>query len=353
MSHLKWKWFATSAVLLFGCPAMASPAAHGSMPPLLRTSELIDAASAAFGFCLGQEYSLDQTALAHPELAATVLIVKRVFDSRSGHACDALERRLKASVDAIDPAAWTNLRTQMDRQIRSSLRVAVGRLANRTTAEAFLEEVRQRSEGQLEPSIAATLVGSSEYFRAEPTASWPRWTRTWESKGNSKANGLEVRVRIPLAFEEGSPNATHMLRKWTQLLDADGTNVMLQLSVFPYISGESFESAVAEFSVVDPAEMGAAYGESLPDYRLLSSTKVTLLQQPAFLIEGEARAANLSFEATMHVQQAIAPTPYGVVALGCMVTTPTSSKSHLTNLFERYRPLCLQFFNSLTSAHRP
>ena len=323
------------------------------LPPRFKNAEQFNEAGAAFGFCMAQQRSFELARERHPDLARTASLVEQQFNSRTGNACGSLERQLKRSVEALEPGKWPSFRNELVEKLAPAIAPRLEVLADRSIAAQFVEEVRSRSEGHIDVAIASQLIRASESFRTSPSSQWPRWTHTWESAVSPEAQGLAVRVRVPLSFVAADPNATHMLRKWTLPLADDGTYVMLYVSHFPFLAGESLPQAVAEFESTSPEQMGAYSVEGLANARQLKSKRTTALQRPAFVLESEAAGAVVGYEGRMRMHTLVALVPTGSVSLGCIVGVPKAKSTQLEPLADRYAPLCLLFLSSLTDAPKP
>ncbi|WP_156968994.1 hypothetical protein [Arenimonas metalli] len=338
---------------LFMLVSGAASADTYDVPPRLTNGEQFNEAGAAFGFCLAQQRSFELARQHHPDLARTASLVEQQFNSRTGDACGSLERQMQRSVEAIEFGKWPSFRTSLVERLALVIVPQLEVLGDRSIAAQFVEDVRSRSEGEIDVAIASQLIRASEKFRKSPESQWPRWTRTWETAASPEAKGLTVRVRVPLSFVEADPNATHMLRKWTLPLANDGTYVMLNVSHFPFLAGESLPQAMAEFESTSPEQMGAYSVEGLTNARLLKSRAVTALRRPAFVLESEAEGSAVGYEGRMRMHMLMALVPTGSVSIGCIVGVPKTNSAHLAALADRYAPLCLLFLSSLTDASKP
>ncbi|MEZ5455811.1 MAG: hypothetical protein R3F04_06810 [Lysobacteraceae bacterium] len=325
------------------CFVLAHPSSALEVPTLY-TKSALDAASSAYGFCLGQRYSLDEAAHVHPELAPRVALVAGRFDASLGKGCtdieSALRRRLMRDQGMDVDAAMRDAQKSMREQLQPSLEM----LRDRSVSEAFLDEVQSRADGKLDEAIARALLEASQFYLKAPHQSWPRWTTMWSSRGHVRGHGVRVRVRVPTLMTPTEPNAAHMLQKWTRAIDDGAGHAMLAISVWPFEGGETMAEVLQELRA-DPGGIAEGLFTSM-NATNRHWTPVTLLGRPAILFQMEVEATHLTLTTRQRMQQLMAVVPQGVVTLHCSVLVEVSRAETLLDWAERYDPLCSQFFNS-------
>ncbi|MEN9491487.1 MAG: hypothetical protein RJA63_1936 [Pseudomonadota bacterium] len=312
--------------------------------PTLDTKAALDAASGAYGFCLGQRYSLDEVARVHPELAPRVAVVADRFDASLGQGCTNIESALRQRLKRYQGMDVDAYMLDMQKSMREQLKPSLEMVRDRSVSEAFLDEVQSRADGKLDETIARALLEASQFYLKAPHQSWPRWTSMWSSRGHARGHGVRVRVRVPTLLTPAEPNAAHMLQKWTRALDDGAGHVMLAISVWPFEGGETMAEVLQEFRA-DPEGVAEALFSSM-NATHRHWTPVTSLGRPALLFEMEVEAAQLTLTFRQRIQQLMAVVPQGVVTLHCSVLVEVSRAETLSDWAERYEPLCSQFFNS-------
>ncbi len=337
-------------LLLFSGSASA---ANYDLPPLLTTTEQFKGARAAFEFCFWQQRAFEIAREQHPDMAQTAMLVEQQFHERTGDGCGSLDRLWQRSAEAIEPGKWPSVRATLFEKAMPAIQDNLDELSDRSVAEQFIEQVRGGSEGKLDAAIASQLVRASEGFRKRPSDLWPRWTHTWDSATSPDAQGLAVRVRVPLSFAEAGPNGKNMLQKWTLPLEIDRTHVMLNVSHNTFSIGDSLLRAVAAFEQGSRKQWGAYLDGIAADMTLLSSKRVTALGRPALMLEIEADGSPTGRLGRLRTHMLIALVPTGYVSSACVVAVPKGQLAQLDILADRYAPLCLAFLSSLTDASQP
>jgi hypothetical protein len=229
------------------------------------------------GFCLGQELSLTEIARQHETLAPRVALLRAQFDVVFGTARKRVEQRL---AEMAGPS-WKEL----DEQLRDELKKRFGG-GTLTTEEslAFLDKVGERIKGKFESPFIETLLSNHPTYLAMPAQELvDGFKRVYETKGNAKAKGLNVRITVPLSWALSEGERPNIVQKFKSEGGHGRDEVLILIKNMPLPDGfawkkEDLEETFAPENLV----------EFVPDGATAIKTKSIVLDgQPAGLLTYE------------------------------------------------------------------
>ena len=142
--------------------------------------------SQAYGFVLGQQISLELIEQEFPDLAKDVRYAWFSFNSTAlGESVKGVEEELSKMLGN----RWSEYKKEMIVQMD----MLIGEQdITRQQAVDFLQEVRQRSRGEMPESILATLLSAHSKFAKNPGLELSTgWKQTFRTKDHPKAKGVD------------------------------------------------------------------------------------------------------------------------------------------------------------------
>lgn len=288
----------------------------------------------AYGFVLGQEYSLSRIAKEFPELTGSVELARAQFGSTFPDIKTKLETQLKKAMgEKLFQETATNLRTK--------LRESLGRQQiTRDIAANFLVQVKARSKGEIESPVLEYLLAVK--YTVNPVGEFADGFRQrYQTDGTGKSQGIKLNVQLPRSWAAKEGERPHIVRKWQS---ENGTGLELILLDIRDAQGynptkKEMEEFVRSGEVKEAVPEGATY---------VASGNFTLEMRTGYWIQmvtPQLERAGVKFyqESLMYVfffrEKA--------VGLLCNAGGPENEKSKVNEAFKRIRPLCQQVLNSV------
>ncbi|MDG4602539.1 MAG: hypothetical protein P9C48_10015 [Defluviicoccus sp.] len=169
----------------------------------------IKALSNAYGFLLGQEYSLKRIEKAYPSLRLQVEAARLKFESTFLDVKDELEQELSQAIGA------SNLR-----KLCAELEKQLGQLLGQQTltpeiAQQFLEQVKARAKGgEMEPDVLRYLL-AVKYAKAPSAEFSDGFRQSFSTDGTGKAQGIKLRLQLPQSWLAEEGERPHIVKQWT------------------------------------------------------------------------------------------------------------------------------------------
>ncbi len=164
--------------------------------------------SKAYGFCIGQNYSLDRISTEFTDLSLEVQKSRLEFNSSFKSSFAEIENILKKNFST----KWSDFQRQMKKQINSSL--ATTRLT-KDQAISFIHQVRARAKGEIESPVLEILLINNPTFKNCPEKEFLEgFTKSFRTKNHYKSKGVDFEIKFPMswAIKEGiRPNVIKLL----------------------------------------------------------------------------------------------------------------------------------------------
>ena len=147
----------------------------------------------AYGFVLGQEYSLSRIAKEFPELTGGVDLARAQFGSAFPDIKTKLEKQLKQAMgEKLFQGTAANLRTK--------LRETLGRQQiTSDIAASFLGQVKARSKGEIESPVLEYLLAVK--YTANPVGEFADGFRQrYQTDSAGKSHGIKLTLQLPRSW---------------------------------------------------------------------------------------------------------------------------------------------------------
>lgn len=287
----------------------------------------------AYGFVLGQEFSLSRIAKEFPELSGGVELARSEFGSTFPDIKTKLEIQLKNAMgEKLFQETATNLRTK--------LRENLGRQQiTREIAANFLDQVKGRSKGEIESPVLEYLLAVK--YTANPVGEFADgYRQRYQTDGAGKSQGIKLKLQLPRSWAAKEGERPHIVKKW---VSENGTG--LEIIILDIRDAEGYnptkkemEEFVRSGEVKEAVPEGSAYVAS-GNFTLEMHTGYWV--QMAMLVE---RAEMKSYQDVLMYQFFFQGKAVGLM---CQTGGPETEKSKVNEAFRRIRPLCQQILNSL------
>ncbi len=204
------------AIGLLGYSLQASAA-------LYHNQTSIKAISKAYGFLLGQEFSLARIERTYPEAAIQVEHARATFNS----AFPDIKKKLEAELTtALTEPKFKTLRTEMGNKIRPIL---TKQQLTPQLAQQFLEQVKARAKGDdMEPDVLRYLLAVR--YAANPVAEFgDGFRQRFRTDGTGKSQGIRLVLQLPRSWIAKEGERPHIVQKWINEGGTGSSIIMLDI----------------------------------------------------------------------------------------------------------------------------
>ena len=229
----------------------------------------------AYGFYLGQDYSLNEISKKYPSLSGLALIAEKEFLAN-----------FKSSIDGMDSIMrkysqneWKKIKGTLSKQIASSINIDQ---ITETEARQFINLVRQRAKGNIESPIIKTLLLFKSGYEKNPEMEFLDGYKYKYVNYNSigKSKGVAFSIESPKTWVAKDGNRPNIVQKFVSENGRGLELFLISINEMPLQPGEKVtEKDVAE--ILNPKDIkdflpeGASY---------IKSEKLTLENLPGFWV---------------------------------------------------------------------
>lgn len=309
--------------------------------------------SYALGFLFAQTAHLEAVRSKYPELIGSSLIAENAFRASFGNA----ERNIR---QALKQVLGKHYDEYVSKMMSSLLGAESQKEFGKRDAIRFIEDVKARGNGELEPRLLRTLLKAQ--FRDEPASELiHKFYQTFRTTGHRKSKGLSIQIEYPqswVAREGKRPNVV-------QVFAGEGRHAIVQTLIMirnfaaemgkvfpPEILKElqtlegSQEFAVDMFSRQSVTEMIDELGMKNP--RQTSYKRIVIDRWPGVMYEVTGEQQRLDVTLSSHQRMYTAIYKGFMIFFQCSVTKrPGVSEADFQKSISLYSPLFHLMANSI------
>ncbi|MBX3291369.1 MAG: hypothetical protein KF881_00595 [Acidobacteria bacterium] len=153
----------------------------------------------AYGYCFGQQKSIDQIKRDFPQLRVSMSQAEAAFNVTFGKSCTAIG-------DKFGEAIRLKLNEEFNRYI-------TGAPMSEAVAREFVAKIEARAKGDIETPVKETLLTFNPDFQEQPALEFMRgFTRPFSTEGHSKAKGLTVEIKVPMSWMSREGNRPNIVQ---------------------------------------------------------------------------------------------------------------------------------------------
>lgn len=287
----------------------------------------------AYGFVLGQEYSLSRISKEFPELAANVDLARAQFDSTFPDIKTKLETQLKK---AMGEKLFEEASTDLQRKFQETAgrhKITLG------IATSFLEEVKSRSKGVIESPALEYLL--SVKYDAHPVGEFADGFRQrYQTNGTGKSQEIKLKLQLPRSWAAKEGERPHIVQKW---ISQNGTGLEMMHLDIRDTEGHTASNADVEIFV----SSGEVKGTVPSGGTYIDSGLFLLEKRKGYWIEMSLVQERAGIKSYLH--SSIHQIFFRGKAIGLMCQTWSSieERAKADEAFKKIKPLCQQVLNSL------
>ncbi|QQO57454.1 MAG: TIR domain-containing protein [Thiohalocapsa sp. PB-PSB1] len=206
-----------------------------------------------YGYFVGQRHSLERIAEAYPHLRSHVKLVEKMFSGKFGRALDAINALMTKNA----PDAWDQIKYRWKVE---GAAVLDSQELTESKALDFIEDVRGRSEGNIESPVLETLLLFQPGFQSKPEREFTEGYRfRFCSDGSGKAKGVAFCIEIPKTWQAQDANRPNIVKKFVNRNGRGTSSILIIVKELPLPGGE----AISMTDIEDVLVQGGA-DEFLP-----------------------------------------------------------------------------------------
>lgn len=290
----------------------------------------------AYGFCIGQSFSLDRMQREFPELQNSVKIAQYEWSVVFGKSCETVEDRLSRLL-ADD---WISLRDKIQTAGRENLTKTQ---ISRDSTIAFIELVKKRAKGEIQSPVLETLLIFNPDFIANPAAEMSQgFKRTFRTGNHTKAKGIDFQIEYPMSWKAKEGVRPNIIQKITSDNGSGTTSIMLIVKDIPLFNGRKLTNK--EKALMFTSDVVKSF---VPDGATFISAKPIVLdaQKGAMLVYDEVVER---VDLKMRVRNVQFITTYGdkMIIINCLMGSVNETSAKLNERYKRLEPIFKLVANS-------
>ncbi len=287
----------------------------------------------AYGFIIGQEFTLDKIKKEFPEFSVSILLAESKFNS----SFPSIKAKLK---EQLVGAMGKNNFIKVDGELKRQLQATTGkRVITKDIAQQFLHQVKERAKGNIDSPTLEYML-SVKYLDFPVNEFLDGYRQKFTSKGHRKAQGLEITLQLPKSWKAKEGNRPHIVQKW---VSQNGTGLEIILLDIRdnegYIpTNREIESFISSGEVRNTIPDGAYY---------INSGVFTLEMQKGYWIEMTMTQERAGIKVYLHNIMYHLFFRGKAIGLMCQSGRPIEDKEKTEDAYKRIKPLCQKVLNSL------
>ncbi|BCB07911.1 hypothetical protein HHSLTHF2_18010 [Vreelandella venusta] len=197
----------------------ASPYSYANLP---KSAQFAKDASNAYGYLIGQSFTLERIESQYPEMAGQVIIAKASFNA----AFPSVQSRIREMLlDVYGKEMFEDLELKLVDAVEENLASIP---MTRSLAEQFINTVRNRADGVIE-SPALEIILATTYLEKPAEEVRDGFYQAFESENHPKAQGVELGLRLPVSWVAEDGRRPNIVQKWRNFGGHGPTTIMLDV----------------------------------------------------------------------------------------------------------------------------
>lgn len=290
----------------------------------------------AYGFCVGQSFSLDRMQRDFPELQNAVKIAQYEWSVVFGKSCETIEDKLSRLL----AGNWIPLRDKIQTAGKENLAKTQ---ITRESAISFIELVKKRAKGEIQSPVLEILLIFNPDFIANPATEMSQgFKRTFRTENHLKAKGVDFQIEYPMSWTAKEGVRPNIIQKITSDDGSGTSSIMLMVKDIPLFKGRKLTNK--EKALMFAPDVIKSF---VPDGATFISAKPIVLdaQKGAMLVYDEVLER---VDLKMRVRNVQFITTYGdkMIIINCLMGGVGETSAKLNERYKRLEPLFRLVANS-------
>lgn len=289
--------------------------------------------SKAYGYLLGQDYTLARIAQQYPTLQAPVRSAELNFSITYGSTI--MDKLIAEMTDGIGSNKFRQVASRMNASIENQINSTP---LSHQVAVDFIAEVNSRARGEVDGSILPYL--SAAKYKDQPASEFSaKMRQRFNTEGHPKSLGLNLLLDLPVSWVAAEGERPHIVQKWQSMAGFGQQMITLDIrSTGSEISKQDIKGLIdgGELRTLAPPGSyfisgGAQTVESLPGYWFDYSTTAERAGSKVYQI-GRINTFFILDKA---------------FSINCMTTVEWRKKAQADQDFPKIKALCPMVVNSV------
>lgn len=247
----------------------------------------------AYGYLIGQEYTLNSIKKEHPELQVNILKAEKEFNIVFGKAKVELQNYIK---EAVGNEELKKIKNKVNVELKNLLE---NKNFSQEEALNFIDEVESRAKGNIAPIILETLL-SFQYIDSPHEEFLSGFTKIFETFEHSKSKGTNWKIKVPISWKAEEADRPNIIQKFTNDYGSGLNSIMLMVNEIPVSKDYKFTKEELDIFFTEEQMMAIMVQE---DSKFISFKKMTIDSYSGGMIEVEQTADRLDVEIKVRVLQ--------------------------------------------------
>lgn len=284
----------------------------------------------AYGYCYGQQKSIDQIKRDFPQLRVAMFQAETSFNVTFGKSCSAIGEKFGDTI-----------RQKLNDEFNKYITDAP---ISESVAREFISKIEARSKGEIETPVRETLLTFNPDFQDKPALEFMRgFTVAYSTSGHAKAKGLNVELKIPMSWmsrEGNRPNVVQFFKPEYGRSDA-GMLILIQDVTPPKGMRITQRDIDAMFSAASLKDM-------MPDGSVLVEGKPIILEgQKGGMLVYDTTTGRLDLTLNIRTLSYVVYYKSRLISIQFSVSSVEQDRTKLIAKFVKNRPLFNMIANSM------
>lgn len=248
--------------------------------------------SQAYGYLIGQEYSLSLIKNKFPNLELNIIKAQITFNSTFGNSKEGMKSYL------IETLSESEFKSYVEKEMTEIKKLLMAQTFSEEIATNFISEVERRAKGNIDSPILETLL-SFQYFAQPHQEFIDGFTRTFKTKGHSKSKNTDWQIKVPISWRSAEGERPNIIQKFTCDFGAGRQSIMLMVKELPLPKEYKFSKQELNdfFSEKEMKEMVTEGG------KFISFEKMTLDNNIGGMLQFEQTVSRMDLEMKIRMVQ--------------------------------------------------
>lgn len=290
------------------------------------TNTVITEMIQAFGFKIGQDFSLAMIEKKYPDLKPQIQIAKLKFDKSFGNSILMIDSILTAEVKE-----WLKIKSQLNDQIKSYVNLDS---YTYDQIKDFVQSVEARASGDIPVPIIGTLLTFNPTYLKNPTLEFTDGFKyRFSSKDNLKAKGVDFHLDLPQSWLAEEGNRPNVVQKFISQNGHGSTMALVLVLELPEVN------SISEEDIKELAQSGESK-EMLPkNSQLISRGFIKIDGLPGIYQEYKLRQTQIDNELLMHTINYNVYDKNKMILIQFSVGGTSDDEINTDAVFEKYKEL--------------
>ncbi len=298
----------------------------------IETKTGLQNAAKAYGYILGQEYTLNDIKKNYSGLNAKTIEAELMFNISFGNAKNNIESLLNQKFSSEKVAEFRN------DVIQDFLKLNINHIDQEEKAVTFIDEVKKRSKGDIESPVKEILFFYAFYNNPEEEF-LNGFIQKFNTKNHVKSKGTNWSLKVPTSWIAKDADRPNIIQKFTSENGIGNESIMLLVKNLPENQKMTNQEIASLFTVAEAQEMVPENG------KFLSFKKMTFDRIDGGMLEFEISIKRLDYEITTRMTQFFFIYNQKLFSIQCNVSS--EAKNYNPDAYKKYSQLFKLVANSI------